>query len=161
MQWKRAAVFAATDSARPDFLSWLQSLPGGLDTVKVQSWQPVPPQQPNLYVLFGWSTSGADELRRATIDSVVATNKQVDVYVSRPLVEAQGGLMGTADMKFVGWEINLDDHLPAGHYTGRMLVRRDTIKVSTKPGFSEAKVAGRGYCEAAHLDFDIQPAKQK
>jgi hypothetical protein len=158
MQWKKATVFSAAESSQPEFHEWLQALPGGLDTVKTQSWESPDPKRPDLYVLLGWSTSGSDELRRATVDSIVTVGRRVNVYVSRPIVNAQGGLMGTADMQFVGWQINLKD-LPRGEYDAKLFMRRDTINIVTHPKFAEERIAGKGYQEVAKLEFAIKSAK--
>ena len=158
MQWKKAAIFAAASIESPDFLGWLKTVPDGLDAVKAKAWDTVSPRQPDLFVLYGWSTSGADELRRATIDSVIAKGANVDVYVSRPIIDAGSGLMGTADMQFVGWKIPVSS-LAAGQYSARLHERRDTVKITTRPAFKEEKVAGRGYQRVADLKFFILSVK--
>jgi hypothetical protein len=157
MQWKKSALFTTSTTDRPEFLEWLAAVPGGLDTVKVQAWDSEKAET-GLYVLLGWSTSGADELRRAAVDSIVVRERQVIVYLSRPQVDASTGVMGTADMQFVGWRIPLAA-LPAGKYKGQLLVRRDAIKIRTVPTFHEEMVTGNGYQDAAQLEFTIKSAK--
>jgi hypothetical protein len=155
MQWKKAAVFAASASDRPEFLEWLRTVPGGLDTVKAQAWETTEAGSPDLFALLGWSTSGADELRRASVDSIAVHEHQLNVYLSRPQVEASTGVMGTADMQFVGWRIPLGA-LPAGKYQSRLLVRRDTVKIRTVPTFHEEIITGKGYEDAARLEFTLK-----
>jgi hypothetical protein len=106
-----------------------------------------------LFVIYGWSTSGADELRRAAVDSVIVEGHSINVYVSRPLVQLDGMVGGTADMRFVGWEIPLSETLASGSYKAVLHLRRDTIRVLTHPTIREEKIAGEGYQKAAELEF--------
>jgi len=152
MQWKKAAVFAVASPAKAQFLDWLKQLPDGLETVNPGKFSDETGALPSLFVLYGWSTSGADELRRAAVDSVILAGHQVNVYISRPYVETDASFMGTADMRFVGWEIPLSK-LEAGEYQALLQIRRDTIKITGKPPFREEKVAGKGYEKMSELQF--------
>lgn len=157
MQWDKSAVFAVADSGGNDFTEWLRQVPEGLDRVKSGVWTFELAIKPRLYVLFGWSPSGADELRRTGVDSAVVKRDQIAVYVSRPHLMSDAPLMGTADMRFVGWEIPLDG-LDSGKYKADFFIRRDTITIHTKPFYEELN-AGGGYEKAAELRFNIPPAE--
>jgi hypothetical protein len=134
-------------------LLWLGQAPEGLETVNQYKFSDSSAAGRSLYVLFGWSTSGADELRRAAVDSVIVNGNLINVYVSRPKVELDGAVGGTADMRFVGWEIPLWGKLPPGNYEAQLHLRRDTIRVRTMPAFNEEKVVGEGYKRLAEIEF--------
>jgi len=153
MQWNKSAVFALADPSGPEFMDWLRQAPAGLETTNIfkSSSAQTPPR--SLFVLYGWSTSGADELRRASVDSVIVAGHSINVYVSRPQVQLDGMVGGTADMRFVGWEIPLSGPLASGSYQAVLHVRRDTIRVLMQPTIREEKVIGEGYQKAAELEF--------
>jgi len=153
MQWKKAAAFALANPEASDFLDWLTGLPEGLEKVNLATFSDNSRPASALYVLFGWSNSGADELRRARMDSVTVTGREIDIYVSRPQVEASFSLMGTADMRFIGWEIPLATLPPGIKHQARMHVRRDTIRISGKPPYEETIEAGGGYEKAGEIEF--------
>ena len=153
MQWKKSAVFALADPAGPQFTEWLRQAPAGLETMNIFKDSGAQSPSRSLFVLYGWSTSGADELRRASIDSVIVAGHSVNVYVSRPQVQLDGMVGGTADMRFVGWEIPLSEPLAAGSYKAMLYVRRDSVRVLMQPSFHEEKIAGEGYQRVAELDF--------
>lgn len=154
MQWKKAAVFALANPEAGDFLTWLKDLPDGLEKVNSATFSDNSRPKCSLFVLFGWSTSGADELRRAAVDSVVASGRELNVYVSRPQVELNAGFMGTADMRFVGWEIPLGSWQQAGKEHKALLhLRRDTIRISATPPYKEAVLPGKGYEQVGEIDF--------
>lgn len=157
MQWDKSAVFAVADSGGKDFTEWLRQVPAGFDSIKSGVWTLDLEVAPRLFMLFGWSPSGADELRRVRVDSAVVKGNQVGIYVSRPHVLSDAPLMGTADMRFVGWEIPLDG-LDSGKYTADLFIRRDTITIHTKPFYEELNV-GEGYEKAAELRFTIPSAQ--
>ena len=153
MQWKKSAVFALADPAGQDLLDWLRQAPAGLETMNVFKSDGSQTAPRSLFVLYGWSTSGADELRRAAVDSAIVEGHSINVYVSRPQVQLDGMVGGTADMRFVGWEIPLLESLASGSYKAVLHVRRDTIRVFMKPSIREEKVVGEGYQKAAEVDF--------
>ncbi len=156
LQWKKAAVFAIASPQQETFLQWLQEIPGDLETVSLKTWDPDHQRPLSLFMLFGWSTSGADELRRVTLDSAVVKGSQVDVYVSRPHIISAAPGMGTADMRFVGWEIPLKDLAP-GTYVANLYLRRDTITMPQEPG-TEKQVETIGYQNAGELNFAVLQA---
>jgi len=80
MQWKKSTVFAVANSPQLEFHEWLRAIPAGLDTVKAQAWTSQDAAAQELFLLYGWSTSGADELRRAAVDSIIASGREVKVF---------------------------------------------------------------------------------
>ncbi len=153
MQWKKTAAFAVAGKTNSAFTQWLRDLPEGLDTVtvNVETLQTGDPAA--VYLLFGWSNSGTDELRRATLDSVLMAGHQICLYASRPQVEFEGSIMGTADMRFVGWEIPLDQ-LKQGIYQAQLFLRRDRIAVSAST-LNEVRASGKGYESMGALEFRV------
>lgn len=125
MQWKRTTVFTAADEASPALLDRLKKLP---ESVTVQSPMLEPDlTTPNLYLLLGWSTGGLDELRAARLDSATMTGNEIKVWLWKPNLESIEGVMGTADMKFIGWQIN-PGKLSAGEYRAKLYVQHGTFK---------------------------------
>ena len=143
MQWKKAAVFAFTGENQQELLDYLNDIPAGLDSTRTVYWEPSEGLTPSIYLLYGWSNSGTDELRRASLDSVMVNGNTIKVFASRPFVHVDGHLAGTADMKFHGWEIPLRK-LDSTSWQVELYVQRDTIEITTKP-FSQVETKGEGY----------------
>jgi hypothetical protein len=87
----------------------------------------------HLYLVYGWSTSGLDELRSATLDSAQIVGKSIEIWTSRPVILYPPGTRGTADMRFVGWDIAMGNLRP-GEYTTIVYTKRDTLRRGTDPG---------------------------
>lgn len=153
LQWKKAAVFAVGDAGKDDFIEWLFKAREGLDFVQSGVWIGSAEAPGDLYVLFGWSPSGADELRRAALDSVIVRENEIRVYVSRPELQVETALMGTSDMRFIGWKIPLLG-LPPGNYTAFLHSKRDVIRIKA-PDFKEEILPAAGYAQAAKLEFQM------
>ncbi|RJP79561.1 MAG: hypothetical protein C4524_05085 [Candidatus Zixiibacteriota bacterium] len=129
LQWKKAAVLAVAVPQSPAWAEFLRQVEDGTDDVRTWVGEPQAGMAPRLYVIYGWSNSGADELRRVSLDSIQVRGETVDVYVTRPQVQLPNSIMGTADMKFIGWEAPLQG-LDPGEYTARLMVRRPTLIIS-------------------------------
>ena len=147
MQWNRAAVLAASGNSVEDLskqLRELDSKESDLDSVKIF---PVPflndREDVHVYLLYGWSSSGLDELRSASLDSAKIEGRDINIYASRPEVQMTGSVMGTADMRFIGWDVNIG-RLEAGDYSVNLFIRRDTVKITAKP-YSRVVSEGEGY----------------
>jgi len=54
-----------------------------------------------------------------------------------------GSAMGTADMRFIGWDIGVG-RLETGDYNVNLFIRRDTVKITAKP-YSRVVSEGEGY----------------
>jgi hypothetical protein len=107
----------------------------------------------HLYLLYGWSSSGTDELRSVTVDSAVVSGGEIRLYVSRPVMIYDGPVMGTADMKFIGWDIPLDI-LEGGRYVLSLFEKRDRIKISTQPYHRSVEAEGR-YQAKKKVQFNL------
>jgi hypothetical protein len=158
LQWKKAAVFAVGDPRQDDFIEWLCEAREGLDPVQSGIWMGSAEAPGDLYVLFGWSPSGADELRRATLDSVIVKENEIRVYISRPELQVETALMGTSDMRFIGWRIPLLGLTP-GKYAAFLHIKRDVIRIKA-PDYagghgSEEVLSSAGYAQAAALEFQM------
>ncbi len=153
LQWKKAAVFAIGDPQQNDFVEWLCEAREGLESVQSGVWIGSAEAPGDLYVLFGWSPSGADELRRATLDSVIVRDNEIRVYVSRPELQVETALMGTSDMRFIGWKIPLQG-LTSGNYAAFLHIKRDIIRIKA-PDFAEEVLPSAGYAQTARLEFQL------
>ncbi|MFH1861404.1 MAG: hypothetical protein ABH878_01210 [bacterium] len=153
MQWKKAGVLAAVNGGSQNFHSWLKELPESPNKIWTFAGNNRDSESLRLYLLLGWSPSGADEMRRAGIDSVRAISDQINIYLSRPTLQVDGSLMGTADMRFVGWEISLED-LSEGLYQANLLQQRQLVRIKTMP-FSEETIGEGNYEKIAELKFQI------
>lgn len=157
MQWKRAAVFAADEANATDLLSYLHKLTetkSDLDSVRTLPSAGLPENgEIHVYFLYGWSPSGADELRSASLDSALISGQEIRIYVSRPVIQTTGYMAGTADMRFIGWDVTAG-RLDAGEYSAKLYVQRDTVKVTAKP-YSKVVLSGRGYTIAREMTMVV------
>ena len=153
MQWKKTSVFAVAGGDQEEIISWLRKMQEDLDSIKTAVWSTGSGEIARMYLLLGWSNWGADELRRASVDSVIAADGEIRVYVSRPHLLLEGSVMGTADMHFVGWEIPLEKLNP-GDYTAQFYLQRDTITVKTQT-HSEVRIGSGEYEMVRELKFRI------
>jgi len=87
---------------------------------------------PFFYLLYGWSGWGGDDKRQIQVDSVQLVGHSIDIYVTRPTIEYEEPIMGTTDMKFIGWSVEAD-HFEPGDYTLKLFERDETVKVTSKP----------------------------
>jgi hypothetical protein len=152
MQWKKATVLAVTVPQDEAFTGFLSGLEMNADQVHTFAGEPQAGVTPHLYALYGWSNSGRDELRQATLDSVLARGATIDVYVTRPQVQMPNSVMGTADMKFIGWEAPLPD-LEDGEYTARLMVSRPVLVFSERGERETTQAAD--YEKAAEVKFQV------
>jgi hypothetical protein len=135
MQWKKIAILTPAAGETNDLLSYLRDL----DEKEIAPDSIVSPPGDillgdfsHIYFLLGWSGIGTDERRSATMDSAVFQGSEIRLYVSRPELVFEGSVMGTADMKFVGWDVDVWQ-LTAGEYSVRLLIKRDRIRIQAQP----------------------------
>ncbi len=154
LEWRKTSIFAVAVPSEPEFIEWVCAAPEGVDQIAAKAWDAPAGVAPSAFVLYGWSNSGADELRRASLDSALVAEDVVNIYVSRPKVNLEGGISGTADMRFVGWEVSLKG-LDPGQYSAILHVRRDIISVRGRPP-GEERQAADGYQKMSELHFAIR-----
>ncbi|MCX6641354.1 MAG: hypothetical protein NTW14_12895 [bacterium] len=132
MQWKRTTVFAVANENDPLLASYLKQVTNKEGQVVTS---PTPPPDltgmAQLYLLLGWSTGGLDELRAAKLDSAVISDREIKVWLWKPSLQPDEGVMGTADMKFVGWKIDPRE-LAEGNYTVKLYVSRGKVKAGSE-----------------------------
>lgn len=139
MKWVKSTMIIPADAPASLFPAdnlQLDDLPPGLDSIKI----PLPTifgedAKVHLYIVYGWSTSGLDELRSATLDSAKIQGRDIEVWTSRPVVLHPPGARGTADMRFVGWDITVGKLKP-GDYSATLYTCRDTLRMGQKSGQS-------------------------
>ena len=107
----------------------------------------------SIYLLYGWSGWGGDDMRKISIDSTLMVGNAIDIYTSRPQLIYDEPIMGTADMKFVGWHIAAGQ-LSAGEYFVRLHEKRDEIKVELQP-YSREILTERPYQEMTKIAFTV------
>jgi hypothetical protein len=106
-----------------------------------------------IYLLYGWSGWGGDDMRNISVDSTLIAGNMIDIYTSRPQLIYDEPIMGTADMKFIGWQIAAGQ-LRAGKYFVRLHERRNEIKVTLQP-YSREILTERSYQETTKKTFTV------
>lgn len=143
MRWVKAAMIIPADGPASLFAAdglQLDDVPPGLDSIKI----PVNASfredaDVHLYLVYGWSPWGLDELRSATLDSAKIQGRDLEIWTSRPVVLHPPGARGTADMRFVGWDITVGKLQP-GDYSVTLYGRRDTLQ--TGQSFAQSSEVG-------------------
>lgn len=157
MQWKRQTVLTPWVGERDILLHTLRNLPASAsneDNVITLPVGKIPAfGDLHIYLLYGWSTSGRDALRSIAVDSAVIAGDEIRIYVSRPELIYEGSVAGTADMKFIGWDIATAE-LAGGDYRVLLFEKRDRVKISTQP-YSRVVEAKGKYQMKKELDFQV------
>ncbi len=137
MRWGKAALIIPAEGAALDFP--VDGLNINIETADLDSLH-MPIEVAfsegadlHLYLVYGWSTSGLDELRSATLDSAQIVGKSIEIWTSRPVVQYGPGVRGTADMRFIGWDIAVGNLRPSD-YTTTVYTKRDTLRRGSDPG---------------------------
>ncbi len=156
MRWKKVTVLTPWVGETSLLLEFLKNLPQEETAGEIFT----PPlgdiplmEELHLYLLYGWSSSGRDEMRSITVDSATVSGAEIKIYVSRPEVVYEGPVMGTADMKFIGWDFPLG--FPPGKDCEVLLYeKRDRVRVSAQPYSRSVEAEGR-YQLKKKIQFNI------
>jgi len=137
MRWKKVTVLSpwGGDYKEPllNYLRLIENEEYSIETVLLPAMNAIPALgKVRLYLLYGWSGSGSDEMRSATVDSVTMDQQTIRLYTSRPELRYTEAMMGTDDMRFIGWDINIGKLEPGG-YQVRLYMKRDVIQIEPYP----------------------------
>lgn len=81
-----------------------------------------------LYLLWGWSTSGADPARKTRVTAQFSMeDRTIRVTVVRAVIRDSGDAAGTSDMQYVGFGVAVGK-LEEGEYTVRILEQLEFYK---------------------------------
>ncbi|MBU0520417.1 hypothetical protein KJ564_15925 [bacterium] len=133
MSFKKATVIGF-NSGEERFKDDLRGIPEEVpeDTILTFVENSIPTTaKPYIYLLYGWSGWGGDDMRQIRIDSVQLAGHTVNLFVTKPTIEHDQMMVGTDDMRFIGWTIEIDRFEP-GDYTLRLFEKKEKVKVTAQ-----------------------------